>query len=72
MNLKIVDGQKPAEEWTEEERRSAIDALSGYDYVPISPESVEHDEIFTSLEKRAVYLWTVRGSMEVIIREWPS
>lgn len=67
----IRHGPKPAEQWTEPERYDSLSELSAYDYVPLSPASVEHREIHTSVEKRKVWLWTVEASMAAIVSEWP-
>lgn len=63
---------KPAEQWSIAERFSALDQLGMYDYVPFSPESIQHGEIHGSVEKRSLWFWTVEGSMTAVASAWPA
>lgn len=68
----ILHGPKPAEEWAEAERFDSLDQLAAYDYVPVSPSSVNPGERGSDVEKRILWQWTVMESYRAIIRVWPG
>ncbi|MFC4360171.1 hypothetical protein ACFO0N_19655 [Halobium salinum] len=63
---------KPATEWTDGEKRAALDALGAYDYVPLSPATIENADRFRSVEDRKLWIWTVEGSIAGIVNAWPT